>query len=138
MRYLIIVLALFSATTPVIACDAVRVLTGAYHVGNTTDLNNQVYGVFGECGSWTGGVYRNSEYNTSFSAYRTWRRGILSASLGVSTGYRSFPIMPIALVSVDIPITKSHAITVSAMPSYDVPADRWIGVLAVSVRLSID
>ena len=91
----------------------------SYHTtGN--NFNNTNYGIgYTPDDKIYFGIFKNSESNVS--AYLTYKFGIneyLSINLGAAYGYKSFPIVPIVMPAITIPIDK-FSFTVGFFPYYD-------------------
>ena len=79
--------------------------------------NNQTYGIGYQYQNFLGGVYYNSERETSvYAGYRLGLVGELGLVVGVVTGYQRCTVCPAALLSYRIPINKTFSIHLNAAP----------------------
>lgn len=79
--------------------------------------NNHTYGLGYQHQNWLGGIYYNSERETSvYAGYRLGLVGELGLVVGVVTGYQRCTVCPAALLSYRIPINKTFSIHLNAAP----------------------
>ena len=79
--------------------------------------NNGTYGIGYQYKDFLGGVYYNSEWETSvYAGYRLGLVGELGLVVGVVTGYQRCTVCPAALLSYRIPINKTFSIHLNAAP----------------------
>ena len=102
--YILLVVLLFSLNT-----HAQELLIHGPSVHFNEGHNNGTYGVGYQYKDFLGGVYYNSEWETSvYAGYRLGLVGELGLVLGVVTGYERCTVCPAALLSYRIPLNKTR------------------------------
>src|ERR1043165_3937878 len=106
---------------------------GSWHAKD--GYNNFNPGVYVEHNGWTAGTYYNSERKQTFYAGYTFRGAIAGdfgygLSVGVATGYKRAPVVPMVVPSVSYSVTPSWGVRLSGVP----PIGTIPGVLHLSVE----
>lgn len=113
---------LFAFCNPVLGQSAI-VHGPSYHTN--PGFNNNNYGLgYKTASGFAVGAFKNSEYsNSAYASYDYRLTEYVSVVAGVSTGYKTYPVMPVVMPTASIPFS-GFSIVLGVMPYYDPDAKK--------------